>query len=117
MFLVENPEEQRLLGLNNITYISKNSTESEILKQLRYLCKNRKYRQSSISKSLQNKNRLTDREIEIANLLTEGFSTTQISKQLLLRTSTISTFKKRIYSKTNTNNLVQFIKLYGKLED
>lgn len=50
---------------------------------------------------------LTRRERNIAELLVEGKSNTQICEMLNLQPSTVSTFKKRIYEKLNIKNVIQ----------
>lgn len=59
----------------------------------------------------QNRYKFSSREKEIVNLLMRSYSVSQISKELSLKMSTISTYKNRIHKKTNTNNLVQLIKM------
>ena len=45
--------------------------------------------------------RLSNREIEVCNLLITGASTTEIAKVLNLKCNTVSTIKKSIFKKTN----------------
>jgi|SRR5690606_9949480 len=53
--------------------------------------------------------RLSQREVEVANLLTKGYSTAEISQMLHLQISTVSTFKSRIFTKMGVKNLVELI--------
>lgn len=117
IFLVENLNVEIKLDKKNISYLSIHGSESEVLKQLRLIFRNGKHKIKSVTKSNQNKNNLSVRELEIANLLIKGFSINEISNELLLKKSTISTYKKRIYNKTNANNLVQFIKIFNTVVD
>lgn len=58
--------------------------------------------------------RLSNREIEVCNLLITGSSTTDIAKALNLKCNTVSTIKKSIFKKTNTINLIELYELYKK---
>ena len=53
--------------------------------------------------------KLSDRELEIANLLVEGLGNTQISEKLNLQKSTVSTYKNRIFEKLNISNITELI--------
>ena len=58
--------------------------------------------------------RLSNREIEVCNLLITGASTTEIAKVLNLKCNTVSTIKKSIFKKTNSINLIELYELYKK---
>ena len=113
-FFVENNEFEKFLEFENAIYINKNSTELLVIKQLRLLCKKRKYiiKYRKATKCIVKDNTLSERELQCAKLLMKGYSVTQISKELSLKMSTISTYKRRIQNKTNTKNVVQLIKHY-----
>ncbi len=55
--------------------------------------------------------RLTAREREVADLLTGGLGNLEIANRLDLRQNTVSTFKKRIFSKLEVETLVDFLEL------
>lgn len=55
---------------------------------------------------------LSDRELEIANFMVEGFTNTQISERLSLQKSTVSTYKNRIFEKLTITNLSDLIALF-----
>jgi two-component system response regulator FimZ (fimbrial Z protein) len=57
---------------------------------------------------------LSNREFEIGQLLITGETTTSISKKSKLAVSTISTYKKRLYQKTNSSNLIQLANFFKK---
>ncbi len=57
---------------------------------------------------------LSNREFEIGQLLITGETTTSISKKSKLAVSTISTYKKRLYQKTNSSNLIQLADYFKK---
>ena len=56
--------------------------------------------------------KLSNREIQVCNLLIIGSSTTDIAKILKLKCNTVSTIKKSIFKKTNTINLIELYELY-----
>ena len=58
---------------------------------------------------------LSDRELQIANKIAEGLSLKEISNQLNLHSSTISTYKNRLFEKLNIRSvpeLVEILRLY-----
>jgi DNA-binding NarL/FixJ family response regulator len=113
VLLVDNIEIQKLLNFKNFVYIYKDSSEIEVVKQLRNLCRKRKqvFKYKSVTKKMNSKIKFSTREKECANLLMKGYTISQISKELSLKMNTISTYKNRIHRKTNTSNLVQLIKM------
>ncbi|MCD0479704.1 response regulator transcription factor [Chryseobacterium sp. LC2016-29] len=59
---------------------------------------------------------LSDRELQIANKIAEGLSLKEISNQLNLHSSTISTYKNRLFEKLNIRSvpeLVEILRLYN----
>lgn len=60
---------------------------------------------------------LSDRELQIANKIAEGLSLKEISNQLNLHSSTISTYKNRLFEKLNIRSvpeLVEILRLYNQ---
>ncbi|WP_415325592.1 response regulator [Chryseobacterium sp. MMS23-Vi53] len=57
---------------------------------------------------------LSKREFQIFKLLAEGHGNLEISNNLDIKMSTVSTFKKRIFEKLNVKTIVEIIKLYDK---
>ncbi len=60
---------------------------------------------------------LSDREIEIAKLLIKGYGNLEISRELNLQKSTISTYKNRIFEKLEVENLAKLIELFRLYEN
>ena len=56
--------------------------------------------------------KLSTREMEVCNLLLAGNSTNKIAEVLNIKCNTVSTFKKLIFKKTNTNNLIELYEVY-----
>lgn len=55
--------------------------------------------------------RLTERELEIAEMYAKGFGNLEIANRLDLKQNTISTVKKRIFEKLEVDNMVELIEL------
>jgi len=56
--------------------------------------------------------KLSSRETEVCNLLLAGNSTNKIAEVLNIKCNTVSTYKRLILKKTNTNNLIQLYEVY-----
>ena len=106
-------------------FLNKNCTEdvfNQVLhriinKNKRPNVKSLKSKLTEISQKLTKKKtirRLSKREIEIAKLLVNGIPNIEISKLLNLSMTTISTYKKRIMLKTETNNIIELSNYYKK---
>jgi DNA-binding CsgD family transcriptional regulator len=65
--------------------------------------KSKKHKRNNSRNSLS----LSSRELQVAKLLTQGYGNLEISKILSLNTTTVSTYKKRIFSKFNITNVIQ----------
>lgn len=103
-------------------YLSKLSTEVEIKNAISEVLNTGKY----FSRNLQDKimdnyifnkpsnllEQLSNRELEIARLLTEGYGNTEICNELNLQKSTVSTYKTRIFEKLEINSVPDLIRLF-----
>lgn len=72
---------------------------------------------SSLNKKVTSKpvESLSNRELEVANKLSEGLSLKEMSNQLNLHSSTISTYKNRVFEKLKVNSvpeLIEVLKMY-----
>lgn len=111
LLLVENIEISKLVDFKNITLLSRNSTNVEILKSIRAILRKKKLSDIyKVTKTIEQKEKLSKREVECAILLMKGYKVNEISKKLSLALSTICTYKKRILKKTNTRNIVELTK-------
>jgi DNA-binding NarL/FixJ family response regulator len=106
-------------------FLNKYSKDEEIIKAVESLLENGKYisdvvkeviLQNALSKNPINPlEKLSDREIEVAELLVSGEGNLEISNKLNIQMSTVSTFKTRIFDKlgiTNIVRLVEILKIY-----
>ena len=60
---------------------------------------------------------LSNRELQVANKLCEGITIKEMSDQLHLHTSTISTYKNRIFEKLNINSIPELIEVLRMYKD
>lgn len=103
-------------------FISKLSVEDEIQLAIKEVVNNGKY----LSKKLQEKimdnfifnkpinpfEQLSNRELEITELLIKGLGNIEICNTLHLQKSTVSTYKNRIFEKLEVSNIPELIQLY-----
>lgn len=69
---------------------------------------------SYLSRSNENPfEQLSNREIEIAKLYVNGYGNVEISAELNIKSTTVSTYKKRIYEKLGIKNLSQLYQLFN----
>ncbi|HLV23426.1 MAG TPA: response regulator transcription factor [Moheibacter sp.] len=102
-------------------FLSKLSEESEIENAVSELINTGKYfppftrkllEISADDRALLNPlNRLSERELEIAELYAKGFGNLEIANALDLKQNTVSTFKKRIFEKLKVESLVDLVEL------
>ncbi|ASK28858.1 DNA-binding response regulator [Chryseobacterium sp. T16E-39] len=99
-------------------YLSKLSKVDEISEAVNRIFREGYYYPSSIvnqllqSSPLDSIKQLSKREYEIFILMVKGYGNLEISNEMNIQMSTISTYKKRIHNKLKTNNLADLIKLY-----
>lgn len=90
---------------NKGRYVSENIKEAILLESLNGSVKNSPFEA------------LSDRELQIANKLAEGLPLKEISNQLNLHSSTISTYKIRLFEKLKIRSipeLVEILRLYNQ---
>ncbi|WP_426478927.1 response regulator [Chryseobacterium sp. CBSDS_008] len=105
-------------------FISKLSDENNILEAVRQIFEKGTYYSPDIVKKLVSsakKNNATNpfetlskREREIFDLLVKGYGNIEISNELNLHLSTVSTYKSRMFKKLNIKNTVDLIRLGDK---
>ncbi|MEN9370849.1 MAG: hypothetical protein RI952_1714 [Bacteroidota bacterium] len=102
--------------------IEKNQNQEQLLKTILLLSDGSRYFDKKMKlnaklKLVKKKNvspllKLSSRELQIAELLVSGASNNTITQQLNLAATTISTYKKRILIKTDTNNILELSELF-----
>lgn len=106
-------------------YLDKYSSDTEIINAVKSLITTKKYISDVVKeKILENAllkspvnplERLSEREIEVAELLASGEGNLEISNKLNIKMSTVSTFKTRIFEKLGVKNivkLIEFLQIY-----
>jgi len=104
-------------------YLSKLSTPDEIENAILKMAQEGKYTSSKvrdkiIDSFMFNKpenplEELSDREMEIATLMVNGMGNLEISNVLKLKSTTISTYKNRIFEKLGVSNLSALIQFFN----
>ena len=108
-------------------YLNKLSTEAEMRQAIRTFLEEGKYISQRTkdkildnymsNKSINPLDQLSNREIEVARLMVQGYGNLEISSMKKLQKTTISTFKKRIYEKLNIDNLVALIGIMNAYDE
>ncbi len=102
-------------------FLSKLSEESEIQNAVSEMIQNGSYFPTFTRKLMELSshnldflnplNRLSERELQIAELYAKGAGNLEIANALDLKQNTVSTFKKRIFEKLKVNSLVELVEL------
>ena len=117
------PEEQfamRALKAGAAGYLTKSAKPEELVTAIKHVMKGQRYISSSLADRLVSyvesgddkapHEVLSDREFEVMCMTAEGKSVKKIAVELSLSDKTISTYRARILTKMNMNNLAQLIK-------
>ena len=101
-------------------YLTKGAATLELVKAVNQVLSGRKYLSPDVADILadafenmngnQTVESLSDREFEVFKLLASGRSISDIAKQLILSTNTISTFRARVFEKMGFHNNLELIK-------
>lgn len=109
-------------------YLVKHSPEDELKTAIRTILNNEKYISSTVRQHLLNGlntksdisrnplQSLSNREMEVMQLLIKGSSVADIGSMLSLQISTVSTYKARIFDKLDVANIIDLaekVRLYG----
>jgi two-component system invasion response regulator UvrY len=105
-------------------YLNKGSSESEIKNAIEHVVNNKRYLSPTLSQQLADEaingkpanpfDDLSPREFEIVLHLIKGESVAEICSKLNLHTSTIGTYKSRIFAKLHCSNIID-INLLAKV--
>lgn len=107
-------------------YLQKDSEEDDVKEALNTVLAGKKYLsdalkehmlQSRLNKGAQLHNnplsRLTNRELEISRLLVEGKGVGEIAKILFIHTSTVGTYKNKIFEKLDVRNIKELMDAFS----
>lgn len=114
---------KKMLQIGARGYVTKNSSKEEMIKAIlevhqgnKYICDEIKNNISEMvleeNKDVPNVNALTDREIQIINLIKEGLSSKEIASQLNISLKTVEVHRHNVLKKLklkNSASLVNFI--------
>lgn len=114
----------RYLQMGADGFLHKLSSSEKINKALNTMLEDGKYisdevRDAMVMSSLKKQNSssasiesLSNRELQVANKLCEGIPLKEVSDQLNLHTSTISTYKNRVFEKLEISSIPELIELF-----
>ena len=98
-------------------YLLKNSGKHEIIHAIHDVAKGKTYLsfeagQALKSSAFRNPDQplLTKREKEVLQLITEGFTNTQIADKLFISVDTVDTHRKNLYNKLNVKNIAMLMR-------
>ncbi len=113
---------QKMLDMGAHGYLLKNSGKEEILLAIDQVMQNRSYFNSDVTRTIINgmKNqqratkeegiKLTKREMEVLQLITDGQTTADIAKQLFVSASTVETHRKKLLRKLEVKNTAGLVR-------
>lgn len=117
----ENTQSLKFLNAGANGFLSKLSEEEEVKDAILKIHHEGKYfsstTQALLISSFQNRNlvnplySLTERELQIAEMYSEGLGNLEIANKLNVKQNTVSTIKKRIFEKLDIDNIVELIEL------
>lgn len=126
----DEPYPSRLMEAGAHGYLSKDSAGSEVVTAIHRVVEGGNFVSSNVASRLAVPllkgdggspfDRLSQREMQVGLLITEGRSTQAISDALCLSPKTISTYRYRIFEKLGVDNDVELTRLamrYGLVED
>lgn len=113
----------RYLNAGANGYLNKLSSKEEILEAINTVLTTGKFVSKKVREEIVNSyifkkptnplEQLSNREIEIAKLLVDGSSNTDICISLNIQKSTVSTYRNRLFEKLNIHSLSDLIKLFN----
>lgn len=112
---------KRFLKAGALGFVSKTAGLGELKKAIDLALNNRRYISDSLAQAFANQlgkkqasnpfDQLSTREFNIAVLLSKGNSINAIANLLNLNTSTVGTYKSRIFEKLQIRNIVELVEL------
>lgn len=129
LIFTANPEElyaHRLYKAGVKGYLNKTSDDYEIIKAIRHTLAGNVYMSENLKSyivgnpekrtKLNPLEKLTNRELEVANLLKLGKKPSEICNELSMHASTMTTFKMKIFAKLNVTNIIDLNKIFENYE-
>ena len=113
----------RYLSARANGYLNKLSSEEEIKNAITAVMNSGKYLSKNIQEKIMDSyifkkpanplEQLSNRELEVAKLMVDGYGNTEICEALNIQKTTVSTYKTRIFEKTGVDNLSYLIQLFN----
>lgn len=105
-------------------YLIKNADETELLEAIKKVSLGHKYFNSEISQLMignmaiegETHKRLSDREMEVLQLVSDGKTTKEIAEELFVSTRTVETHRVNMMRKLNVQNTAELIKKAAHLQ-
>lgn len=118
---VDEPYPSRLLEAGALGYLTKGCDEDEIITAIRTVAKGERYIGADIARQMALSNlrgnsrnpfdKLSQREIQVMMMITQGVKVQEISDTLCLSPKTVSTYRYRLYEKLGVQNDVELTHL------
>jgi DNA-binding NarL/FixJ family response regulator len=111
----------KMLDNGAMGYLLKNASKAEILTAIDTVMKRRQYLSLEASEMVK-KNEvedaptLTRREIEVLQLIAEGYTNAEMSEKLFVSTTTIDTHRKHLLAKFHAKNTASLIRLAAQMK-
>ncbi len=117
----------RYIEAGAVGYLNKNTAMSELGNAIESIISRGKYMSDTVTdlylkkltqskSSLQKSNplsKLSNREMDVAKHLTQGLGILEVSNELKLSASTVSTYKSRVFEKLGVSNVPELIQLFN----
>jgi DNA-binding NarL/FixJ family response regulator len=110
----------RAIKAGAMGYLTKGAASLELVKAVNQVLSGKKYLSPDVADVLadafgnagseQSIENLSDRELEVFKLLASGKAISDIAKQLILSSNTVSTFRARVFEKMGFHNNLELIK-------
>lgn len=115
----------RYIEAGALGYINKNSSKNDLKNAIETVLSGKKYMSREVQELYYNSftigknskleanllNKLSNREMDVAKHLVKGLGIVEISKIMNLKSSTISTYKSRIFQKLQVENIPELIEI------
>ena len=115
------PVPGKVLQLGAMGYLTKESSFEEMTTAIRKVYRGERYLSSELAQRMAMKSiepladspfgYLSDREMQVMFMITNGLKVTEIAKRLFLSTKTINCYRYRMFEKLNINNDVELTHL------
>lgn len=106
---------QRVMALGSVGFLSKESTEEEVVRAIRRVLQGKDYMSSRTEMHIMEKDpevfrdpfvQLSDREVAVMEDLLEGKGVKEIASRLGVQPTTVATYKARLFDKLGVSNLI-----------